>query len=249
MACKKSELRRQLPEHLPRRDVTHDVDRTACWWWGGALYAIDETVSEILDWLPASLGVLRIRRPKYGCRRCGSVQQAPAPERSPKALPHPTCSLRCWSPSTVTTPLRIANRKILARHGLALDRSTLAGWVGGACWWLETLQERLADHVFASTKIFAEDTPVPVLDPGRGRTKTGRLWVYVRVDMAAANWQRRSATRSRDGPRSVSFWMTAASSSIPIRSSVPSDPPRSGARTICSPDGTVAEPDGRRCAR
>ncbi|TIQ52205.1 MAG: IS66 family transposase, partial [Mesorhizobium sp.] len=68
--------------------------------------------------------------------------------------------------------------QIFARNGVDLPRSTLAGWVGGACWWLEALHERLAKNVFASNHLFADDTPVPVLDPGRGRTKTGRLWVY-----------------------------------------------------------------------
>ena len=63
-----------------------------------------------------------------------------------------------------------------------LDRSTLANWVGGAVWWLEPLQARLAEHVFASQTLFADDTPIPVLDPGRGRTKTGRLRVYARDD-------------------------------------------------------------------
>ena len=72
--------------------------------------------------------------------------------------------------------------QIFARQGVRLNRSTLANWVGGASWWLEALHERLAAHVFASDKLFADDTPVPVLDPGRGRTKTGRLWVYVRDD-------------------------------------------------------------------
>lgn len=72
--------------------------------------------------------------------------------------------------------------QIFARHGVELDRSTLANWVGGACWWLEPLQKRLAEHVLASNVVFADDTPVPVLDPGRGRTKTGRLWVYARDD-------------------------------------------------------------------
>jgi transposase len=72
--------------------------------------------------------------------------------------------------------------QIFARHGVELDRSTLANWVGGAVWWLEPLQERLAEHVFASRTLFADDTPIPVLDPGRGRTKTGRLWCYVRDD-------------------------------------------------------------------
>jgi hypothetical protein len=77
------------------------------------------------------------------------------------------------------TPL-YRRSQIFARHGVDLARSTLAGWVGGACWWLEALHERLCKNVFASNHLFADDTPVPVLDPGRGRTKTGRLWVYAR---------------------------------------------------------------------
>jgi transposase len=72
--------------------------------------------------------------------------------------------------------------QIFARHGVELDRSTLANWVGGAVWWLEPLQASLAKHVFTSQTLFADDTPIPVLDPGRGRTKTGRLWVYARDD-------------------------------------------------------------------
>ena len=72
--------------------------------------------------------------------------------------------------------------QMFARQGVELDRSTLANWVGGAAWWLEPLRDRLAEHVFSSQKLFADDTPLPVLDPGRGRTKTGRLWVYARDD-------------------------------------------------------------------
>ena len=81
------------------------------------------------------------------------------------------------------TPL-YRQAQILARHGAEIDRSTLAGWVGGACWWLDALHERLCRNVFASDHLFADDTPVPVLDPGRGRTKTGRLWVYARDQRA-----------------------------------------------------------------
>ena len=58
----------------------------------------------------------------------------------------------------------------------------MANWVGGASWWLEALQDRLAAHLFASSKLFAVDTPIPVLDSGRGRTRVGRFWVYVRED-------------------------------------------------------------------
>jgi hypothetical protein len=68
--------------------------------------------------------------------------------------------------------------QIFARQGIELDRSTLGDWVGRACWWLEPLWQLLRRHVMSSTRIFADDTPLPVLDPGRGRTKTGRLWGY-----------------------------------------------------------------------
>ncbi len=72
--------------------------------------------------------------------------------------------------------------QIFARQGVDLNRSTLANWVGAAAWWLEAQRAQLSDHVFASDKLFADDTPIPVLDPGRGRTKTGRFWVYARDD-------------------------------------------------------------------
>ena len=81
------------------------------------------------------------------------------------------------------TPL-YRQAQILARHGAEIDRSTLAGWVGGACWWLDALHERLCRNAFASDHLFADDTPVPVLDPGRGRARTGGLWVYARDQRA-----------------------------------------------------------------
>jgi transposase len=175
--------RPSLPDHLPREDVHVNLDAEACPCCGGALHAIGETVSEMLDWVPARLRVIRIRRPRYGCRACGTIHQAPAPERpiakglaSSGLLAHVLVSKYCDH-----LPL-YRQSQIFARQGVELDRSTLANWVGGAAWWLEPLRERLAGHVFASTKLFADDTPIPVLDPGRGRTKTGRLWVYARDD-------------------------------------------------------------------
>jgi transposase len=175
--------RQTLPDDLSREDITFDIDGHVCPCCGGALHAIGENVSEMLDFVPARLRVLRIRRPKYGCRGCGMIHQAPAPERpiakgmaSAGLLAHVLVSKYCDH-----TPL-YRQTQILARHGVEIDRSTLANWVGGACWWLEPLQARLAAHVFRSGKVFADDTPIPVLDPGRGHTKTGRLWVYTRDD-------------------------------------------------------------------
>jgi hypothetical protein len=67
---------------------------------------------------------------------------------------------------------------MLGRQGVTLDRSTLANWVGRACWWLQPLYELLVSTVLSAPKVFADDTTLPVLEPGRGRTKTGRLWCY-----------------------------------------------------------------------
>ena len=158
-----------------------DIAPGMCPCCGGAVHEIGETVSEMLDYVPSRLRVLRIRRPKYGCRACGTIHQAAAPERpiakglaSAGLLAHVLVSKYCDH-----LPL-YRQSQIFARQSVALNRSTLASWVGGASWWLEALRERLAAHIFASDKLFADDTPIPVLDPGRGRTRTGRLWVYVR---------------------------------------------------------------------
>jgi transposase len=172
-----------LPDHLPREEVMLDVEHDACPCCGGRLHPIGEATSEMLDWIPARLRVVRIRRPKYGCRACGTIHQTPAPERPiAKGLATPGLIAQVLvSKYCDHTPL-YRQAQIFARYGARIERSTLANWVGGACWWLEPLQARLAAHVFASSKLFADDTPMPVLDPGRGRTKTGRLWVYARDD-------------------------------------------------------------------
>lgn len=173
--------RKPLPDHLPREDVVLAIAGDTCGCCGGALHAIGESVSEMLDWVLAQLRVVRITRPKYACRACNEVVQAAAPERliaggltAPALLAQVMVSKYCDH-----TPL-YRQSQIFARRGVDLGRSTLAGWVGGACWWLEALHERLCKSVFASDHLFADDTPIPVLDPGRGRTKTGRLWVYAR---------------------------------------------------------------------
>lgn len=175
--------RASMPAHLPREEMRIDFGRQTCPCCGGELHPIGETVSEMLDHVPARLRVVRICRPRYGCRACGTIHQAPAPERpiakgmaTPGLLAHVLVSKYCDH-----LPL-YRQSQIFARHGVELDRSTLANWVGGAVWWLEPLQARLAEHVLASQTLFADDTPLPVLDPGRGRTKTGRLWVYARDD-------------------------------------------------------------------
>ncbi len=177
--------RSPLPAHLPRVEAVLPVPHKRCPDCGGALHEAGATSSEMLDWVPAQLRVLRITRPKSTCRARGTLHQAPAPERviakgraTRALLAHVLVSRYCDH-----LPLYRQGR-ILTRHGLEISRSTLAGWVGAACWWLEALHERLAAHVLAADRLLADDTPLPVLDPGRGRTRTGRLWAYTHDDRA-----------------------------------------------------------------
>ena len=173
-----------LPAHLPRIETTIDIEDKACPCCKGLLHLIGEDVSERLDIVPAQFRVLVTRRPKYACRACeGGVVQAPAPARLIEGgLPtEATVAHVLVSKYADHLPL-YRQAQIYARQGISLDRSTLADWVGRAAWHLRPVHERLLEHIRASTKIFADETRAPVLDPGRGRTKTGQLWAYARDD-------------------------------------------------------------------
>src|SRR3954463_14015301 len=169
-----------LPAHLPRVEVLVDIEDKSCPCCGGALHVIGEDTSEMLDIVPAQLRVKVIRRPRYGCRTCEeAVVQAPAPERPITGGMATEALLAHVLVAKYADFLPLYRQaQIFARQGVDLDRSTLCDWVGRACWWLEPLWRLVRRHVMASTRIFADDTTLPVLDPGRGRTKTGRLWGY-----------------------------------------------------------------------
>jgi transposase len=169
-----------LPAHLPRVEVVVDVEDKSCPCCGGSLHAIGEDTSEMLDIIPAQYRVKVIRRPRYGCRACEeAVVQAPAPERPITGGMATEALLAHVLVAKYADFLPLYRQAaIFARQGIELDRSTLCGWVGRACWWLEPLWRLLRRHVMGSTRVFADDTTLPVLDPGRGRTKTGRLWGY-----------------------------------------------------------------------
>jgi len=173
-----------LPAHLPRVEITIDVGDKLCPCCAGALHRIGEDVAERLDVIPAQLRVLVVRRPKYACRACeGAVVQAPAPPRLIEGgLPTETLVAHVITSKYADhTPL-YRQAQIYARQGIALDRSTLADWVGRAAWLLKPLHMRLLERLKASSKLFADETSAPVLDPGRGRTKLGQLWAYARDD-------------------------------------------------------------------
>ena len=166
-----------LPAHLPRVEVLVDVVDKSCPCCGGTLHVIGEDTSEMLDIVPAQLRVKVIRRPRYGCRACEeAVVQAPAPERPITGGMATEALLAHVLVAKFSDHLPLYRQaQIFARQGIALDRSTLCDWVGRACWWLEPLWRLVRRHVMGSTRIFADDTRLPVRDPGRGRTKTGCL--------------------------------------------------------------------------
>jgi transposase len=169
-----------LPPHLPRIEVIVDIEDKTCPCCGGGLHVIGEDRAEMLDYIPARFQVRVIRRPRYGCRGCEeAVVQAPAPERpidggmaTEALLAHVLVNKYSDHP-----PL-YRQSQIFAREGVTLDRSTLGNWVGRACWWLAPLHELMLSTVLSSPRVFADDTTLPVLDPGAGKTKTGRLWCY-----------------------------------------------------------------------
>src|SRR6202521_2142093 len=180
--------RKPLPEHLPREVRTYRPKQKACPDCGGELKPLGEDVSEILEYVPARFKVIRQVRPKLACACCERIVQAAAPSRpiergvaGPGLLTHVLVSKYCDH-----LPL-YRQSEMYAREGVELERSTLADWVGGTSALLAPLVEALRRHVMSATKLHADDTPVPVLAPGNGKTKTGRLWTYVRDDRPAGD--------------------------------------------------------------
>jgi len=181
-------VRRSLPEHLPRETRKYLPQQKACPDCGGTLQPLGEDVSEILEYVQVRFKVIRQVRPKLACAGCDRIVQAAAPSRpiergmaGPGLLAHVLVSKY-----SDHLPL-YRQSEIYAREGVELDRSTLADWVGGTSRLLAPLVEALRRHVMAGYKIHGDDTPVPVLEPGRGKTKTGRLWTYVRDDRPAGD--------------------------------------------------------------
>jgi transposase len=178
--------RKPLPEHLPRQAVIHEpADDGACTCpdCGGGMAKLGEDEAEVLDYVPGYFRVIRHVRPKYACKACDAITQAPAPpmptprgRATPALLAHLLVSKYCDH-----LPL-YRQSEIFARDGVDLDRSTLCDWVGQAAWLLDPIVEAIRQHIFAAEKIHGDDTTIPVLSPGLGRTKTARIWVYVRDD-------------------------------------------------------------------
>ena len=176
--------RGSLPDHLPRIETLVDIEDKTCPCCSGALHLIGEDRAERLDIVPAQLRVLVVRRPKYACRACEDVVvQAPAPARLIEGGIPTEATVAHVVVGKYADHLPLYRQaQIYARQGIRLDRSTLADWVGRAALLLRPVHERLLETLKRSGKLFADETTAPVLDPGRGRTKTGQLWAYARDD-------------------------------------------------------------------
>ncbi len=199
---------RAFPSHLPRETVVHAPASCQCPDCGAAMRPLGEDVSEMLDLVPSYFKVIRHVRPKLSCGHCSRVIQQPAPSRPiERGMAAPGLLAQIIVAKYADHCPLYRQEGIYRRSGVELDRATLAAWVGSAAQLLEPLVDTLGRYVRAAQKVHADDTPVPVLDPGRGRTKTGRLWTYVRDDRPAGNhdppavWYRYSPDRQGKHPQ------------------------------------------------
>lgn len=166
---------RSLPGHLPREEVVHEPEAGACTCpdCGGALRPLGIDTHEMLDIVPVRWRVVRNVRPKYSCRVCEKIVQAPAP----------------------VSPI-------------ARGKATFATLAHVVVSKFDPIVTRIRDEVLKADKIHTDDTPVPVLDPGRGKTATGRLWVYAADDQASGStapraiWYRFTPDRTAAHPMS-----------------------------------------------
>lgn len=199
---------RALPAHLPRETVVHAPASCTCPDCGKAMRALGEDVSEMLEYVPGYFKVIRHVRPKLSCTYCARVVQLPAPARPiTRGLPGPGLLAQVVVAKYADHSPLYRQQGIYRRAGVELERATLADWVGEAARLLAPLAAAVGRYVVGGDKVHADDTPVPVLDPGRGRTKTGRLWTYVRDDRPAGSrappavWYRYSPDRKGEHPR------------------------------------------------
>jgi transposase len=181
---------RALPDYLPREDVIAEPPSGTCTCpdCGGALRRLGDDSAEQLDVAPVQWRVVRTIRPKYSCRSCEKIVQAPAPV---KAIARGKATFATLAHVIVAKfdhhlPL-YRQSEMMAAQGVEIDRSTLAGWTGQASALLDPIISRIRQEGAKATKIHTDDTPVPVLDPGRGKTATGRLWTYVVDDRASGS--------------------------------------------------------------
>ena len=173
--------RKPLPAHLPREQVIHQPPPACVCCGGNVLRKIADDLTEVLEYVPSSFKVMQHVRPKLSCRDCETIVQAALPSFPiERGRPGPGL-LAHVAVSKYADGLPLHRQSVIyARQGVDLDRSTMADWMGSAAALLRPLVEAIRQHVCAGPVLHADDTTVPVLAPGLGRTRTGRLWAAVR---------------------------------------------------------------------
>lgn len=178
-------FRQPLPGHLPRDEIVHEAT-CVCPDCGGQLRRLGQDITEQLEYVPSSFRVVRHLRPRLSCRLCERVVQAPLPSMPiERGRPGPGLLAHVIVSKYVDHLPLYRQSDIYARQNVNLARSTLAEWVGRSARLMAPLVDALEQHVMAGATLHADDTPVPVLSPGAGRTRTGRLWTYVRDERPA----------------------------------------------------------------
>jgi transposase len=200
--------RRPTPDHVPRMEVELSSAADACADCGGRLRRIGEDVTEELEYVPGRFIVNRIVRPRLACTGCERFVQAPLPSRPiERGRPGPGLLAHVLVGKYADHLPLYRQSQIFERDGLDLDRSTLADWVGKTTALLAPLADAIGRHVLAAGAIFADDTPIRMLAPGTGKTRTARLWTYARDERpwggpaAPAAWYRFSADRKGEHPK------------------------------------------------
>src|SRR5713101_748715 len=183
-AEKRRANRGALPAHLPRVEVMIEPEDTDCPCCKAPMHVIGEETSERLDVIPVQFRVIVTHRPKYACRACEqAVVQAPAPERLIKSgLPTEAMVAYVLAAKYAWHLPLYRQAQMLLSQGIAIERATLAFWVGYAAAKIKPLYLRLRELILGSVKIAVDETVAPVLDPGRGRTKKGYFWAIARDD-------------------------------------------------------------------
>ncbi len=203
--------RRPLPSDLPRHRIEHPIDpeELTCPCCGEERLRIGELVSEQLEYTPASLFVLEHVRGKYACRQCedGGVvtaERASEGQVIEKGLPGPGLVAHVITSKHCDHLPLYRQERIFARHGVQIARSTMCSWLRESAKLLTPLHTLMCERIRQSKVIHTDDTPLPVQEKGRGRTKTGRLWVYLGDDTSGGPYTiyEYTPTRKRDGPAS-----------------------------------------------
>jgi len=180
-SAKARPARQKLPDHLPRETRLHEAPAVCPDCGGVHFLKAGEDVTEVLEYVPASFRVIAHVRPRLVCKGCDATVRADLPSLPiDRGKPGPGLVAHVLTAKFCDHLPLYRQSEIYAREGVELARSTMADWVGRSASLMRPLIEALRAHILAGDRLHGDDTPVPVLDPGRGRTRQARLWTYVR---------------------------------------------------------------------